>query len=132
MTKNEKYLIKQWIQYHGEIFGYENIYVIDDSDDVEVLDYYNFISKAFPINIYFNNPNLNNIVNKINQIMNYIKCDCDFMIKMDTDEFIGVYDENTNEVSINKEIIRNTFNKLIVNGYKYKCSLYNEFISKPF
>jgi hypothetical protein len=122
MTKNEKYLIRQWIQYHGEIFGYENIYIIDDSDDVEVLDYYNSISKTFPINIYFNNPNLNNIVNKINEVMDCIKGDCDFMIKMDTDEFIGVYDENTNDVTISKEIIRNTFNKLIVNGYKYKCS----------
>ena len=40
MTKNEKYLLKHWIEYHGEIFGYENICIIDDSDDIEVLKYY--------------------------------------------------------------------------------------------
>jgi hypothetical protein len=44
------------------------------------------------------------------------------MIKMDTDEFMGVYDKDTKEVFICKETIRNTVNNLIINGYKYKCS----------
>ena len=121
MTKNEKYLIKQWIQYHGEIFGYENLYIIDDSDDIDVLNYYKSIS-YLPIHIYNNNNNLNNIINYINNIMTLIKNECDFMIKLDTDEFIGLYNNETNDVHIYKEIIRNSFNKLIVNGYKYKCS----------
>ena len=30
ITKNETYLIKKWIKYHGEIFGYDNLYIIDD------------------------------------------------------------------------------------------------------
>jgi len=103
-------------------FGYENIYVIDDSDDDDVLNYYESISKIFPIKFYFNNPDLNNIHNKFNEIMHSIKDECDFMIKMDTDEFFGVYDEKTNEISIDKEVIRRSFNNLVINGYKYKCS----------
>lgn len=121
ITKNEKYLIKDWIQYHGEIFGYENLYIIDDSDDIEVLNYYKTLSNL-PINFYFNKLNLNEVTNKINEVMYSIKNSCDFMIKVDTDEFIGLYDETKNDISINKEIIRNAFTNLIVNGLKYKCS----------
>jgi hypothetical protein len=122
MTKNEIHLIKPWIQYHGEIFGYENLHIIDDSDDVDVLNYYKSINHL-PINFYFNeNQNLNNVIDNINNIMTSEKNNCDFIIKLDTDEFIGIYNNKTDNVSIYKEIIRNSFNNLTINGYKYKCS----------
>ena len=122
MTKNEIHLIKSWIQYHGEIFGYENLHIIDDSDDVDVLNYYKSINHL-PINFYFNaNQNLNNVTDSINNIMTSEKNNCDFLIKLDTDEFIGVYNNVIDDVSIDKEIIRKSFNKLQINGYKYKCS----------
>jgi len=121
MTKNEKFLIKKWIQYHGEIFGYENLHIIDDSDDYDVLNYYKTIA-YLPIHFYRNNNNLNTLLDSINNIMNSIKNDCDFMIKLDTDEFISIYNNETNDISICKEIIRDSFNNLVINGYKYKCS----------
>jgi len=122
MTKNERYLIKSWIKYHGEIFGYENLYIIDDSTDVDILKYYQSISHL-PIKFYINdiNSNLNTLTLKINEIMNSIKNECDFMIKLDTDEFIGVYDIHTNDIFIDKEKVRNSFNNLVINGYAYKC-----------
>jgi len=122
MTKNERYLIKSWIKYHGDIFGYENLYIIDDSNDVDILKYYQSLSHL-PIKFYINNinSNLNTLTSKINEIMESIKNECDFMIKLDTDEFIGVYDIHTNDVFIDKEIVRNSFNNLIINGYRYKC-----------
>jgi hypothetical protein len=122
ITKNEIHLIKPWIQYHGEIFGYENLHIIDDSDDVDVLNYYKSINHL-PINFYFNaNQNLNNVIDNINNVMTSEKNNCDFIIKLDTDEFIGIYNNKTDNVSIYKEIIRNSFNNLTINGYKYKCS----------
>ena len=120
MTKNEKFLIKKWIQYHGEIFGYENLHIIDDSDDCDVLNYYKSISHL-PIHFYRNNNNLNTLEVYINDVMKSIKNDCDFMIKLDTDEFISIYNK-TKDISICKEIIRNSFDNLVINGYKYKCS----------
>lgn len=121
MTKNEKYLIKQWIQYHGEIFGYENLHIIDDSDDIDVLNYYKSITHL-QIHFYHNHQNLSNITDSINNIMNSVRNECDFMIKLDTDEFISVYNKDNDNISIYKEIIRDSFNKLNINGYRYKCS----------
>jgi len=121
MTKNEKYLIKHWIEYHGYIFGYENLYILDDSDDIDVLNYYKSIQHLH-VNIIRENNNLNTVINNINKTFNENKNSCDFIIKMDTDEFMGIYDKNTNDISIDKETIRNYFNNLIINGNKYKCS----------
>ena len=40
MTKNEPELLESWIKYHGYIFGLDNIYVLDGSDDSRVLRVY--------------------------------------------------------------------------------------------
>jgi hypothetical protein len=70
MTKNEIHLIQSWIEYHGEIFGYENLHIIDDSDDHRVLQYYQSI-QHLPIHFYINdkNSNLNTLHTKINVVM---------------------------------------------------------------
>ena len=73
ITKNERYLIRQWIEYHGSIFGYENLHIIDDSDDPVVLKYYDDI-KYSGISFYNNiDSNLNNLEVAINNTMNLIK-----------------------------------------------------------
>ena len=33
MTKNEIRFIEDWIKYHGYLIGFENIHIIDGSDD---------------------------------------------------------------------------------------------------
>lgn len=120
MTKNEKYLIKHWIQYHGEIFGYDSLHIIDDSDDIDVLNYYKSIDHL-GITLYRNkDSNLNNLADKITSIMHSLKDSCDFLIKLDTDEFIGRYYVNTNDISIDKSDILDSINSLEINGNKYR------------
>ena len=121
MTKNEKYLIKHWVKYHGDIFGYENLHLIDDSDDPEILQYYQYLMKI-GVHIYRNNTDMTNLEDYINFVFNEIKGACDFLIKLDTDEFIGHYNVETNKVSICKHMIRNIFNSIPIDGHKYKCS----------
>jgi len=120
MTKNEKYLIKHWIDYHGEIFGYDNLHIIDDSDDIDVLNYYKTIEDLGIT--FYKNPlsNLNNLDDTITSVMHSLKNQCDFLIKLDTDEFIGRYDKNTNNISIDKEDILQSINLLDINGNKYR------------
>jgi hypothetical protein len=120
MTKNEKYLIKHWIDYHGEIFGYDNLHIIDDSDDIDVLNYYKTIENLGIT--FYKNPlsNLNNLADTITSVMHSLKNQCDFLIKLDTDEFIGRYDKNTNNISIDKEEILESINSLDINGNKYR------------
>jgi len=119
ITKNDKHSIKQWIDYHGNILGYENLHIIDDSDDVEILDYYKSISS---LNLYQNNKTMDNVLKKINEVMDSVRDDCDFMIKMDADEFLGVYDQVNSDIFISKDVIINTIEKISINGLKYKCS----------
>ena len=124
MTKNEKYLIKHWIDYHGEIFGYDNLHIIDDSDDIDVLNYYKTIENLGIT--FYKNPlsNLNNLADTITSVMHSLKNQCDFLIKLDTDEFIGRYDKNTNNISIDKEEILESINSLDINGNKYRILYY--------
>ncbi len=121
MTKNEKKLIKNWIKYHGDRFGYNNIHIIDDSDDEDILKYYESI-KELGITLYFLKSNLNQLEADINKVFKEIKDKCDFLIKLDTDEFLGVYDCETENVHIDKNTIQNEINSLPLNGLKYKCS----------
>lgn len=121
MTKNENYLIRHWIEYHGDIFGYNNLYIIDDSDDPIILRYYDSI-KQLGINLIFLKSNLQCLENDINNVFNQLKTTCDFLIKLDTDEFIGYYDVIKDEISINKETIHKEINNLPINGLKYKVS----------
>ena len=95
--------------------------MIDDSDEQEIIDFYESI-KHSNINLFRNNNSLNSVTDVINNIMKSVKDNCDFLIKLDTDEFIGHYNSQMNKVSISKEIIRNEFNNLIMNGLKYKVS----------
>ena len=124
MTKDEKYLIKHWIDYHGEIFGYDNLHIIDDSDDRDILKYYETIENL-GITFHRNSSsNLNNLDCTITSVMQSLKDTCDFIIKLDTDEFIGYYDKNTNEISVSKDDIINSINSLDINGNKYRILYY--------
>jgi hypothetical protein len=130
MTKNERYLIKPWIQHHGKIFGFENLYIIDDnSDDEEVLSYYNDVRNT-GIHIYsFADSNLDNLGTYMTSVMNSIKESCDLLIKLDTDEFIGHYNVATAELSIDKDTIINSINSIVLDGSRHR--IIYEFRSCP-
>ena len=36
MQKNERYLLSAWINFYGQLFGFSNIYLVDDASDCEV------------------------------------------------------------------------------------------------
>lgn len=122
ITKNEKNLIESWIKYHGHLFGYNNLYIIDDSDDIDILNYYKSI-EHLDIHLYRENNNLNTVERRFNEIMTSLKNECDFFIKLDTDEFIGAYIPEKDNISVNPQDIYTIIDNLDTsNGLKYKCS----------
>ena len=43
MVKNENDIIEYWIKYHGKLFGYSNLYIVDNmSNDgtYEIIEFY--------------------------------------------------------------------------------------------
>lgn len=88
MTKNEEALIEDWIRYHGFLFGFENLYIIDGSDNQQVLNIYEKY-KQKGLNVYSNKANLNQLADVLTKYMHKHKGEDNFLIKLDTDEFLA-------------------------------------------
>ena len=118
MTKNEWPLIKSNILYHGTIFGFENVYVIDASTDPLVLAFLRAAHEKLGVNVIYSISNLNTVEAEMNMIMRSEKNKTDFLIKLDTDEIMVHYDQAETKMSINPTIIRNYLNKIPFDGGK--------------
>jgi len=96
MVKNEEDIIEYWINYHGSIFGYRNLYIIDNySDDgtyEKLLKY-----KKIGVNIRREK----NYTQKGRLIGELIKKrdDYDIAIPLDIDEFISHYDKTNRSLN---------------------------------
>jgi len=94
MVKNEDDIVRQWIEYHGEIFGYANLYIIDNfSDDSTYEICKEYLSKGIQL---FRGSDYTNKGNYMTHFKN--TTDCDIFIPLDIDEFICRYDEYSNSV----------------------------------
>ena len=115
MVKNEDDIVEKWIEYHGEIFGYKNLIIIDNYSTDNT---YNICRKYVQNGII--------LVRKDNYLLkgeymtfykNTIKSD--IFIPLDIDEFICYYDKNNNTVSKKRDIIINYLMSLV------KSNLFN-------
>lgn len=97
MVKNEDDVVRQWIEYHGGIFGYENLYIIDNfSEDSTYKICKEYLAKGihlFTASSY----------SKKGDYMTHFKnaTNCDIFIPMDIDEFICYYKKDSNSISKN-------------------------------
>jgi len=100
MVKNEDDIIKEWIEYYGNIFGFNNLYIIDNySTDNTYNICEEYLSKGI------------NLIRKIDygkkgEYMTYYlnNTDCDIFIPLDIDEFMCYYDKKNNTVNKNNII----------------------------
>jgi hypothetical protein len=88
MTRNEHQFIENWIKYHGVLFGFENLYIIDWSDHESIFEIYRKYEKH-GLNVFHSDANLNELESVINQHMHENKGEDSFLIKVDTDEFLA-------------------------------------------
>lgn len=108
MVKNEDDIVAEWIEYYGELFGYENLYIIDNySDDLT----YEICEKYLERGIHLFREH--NYKDKGN-FMTYFKntTGCDIFIPVDIDEFICYYDKDSKSVTKNGivEYLNSLFN----------------------
>jgi len=90
MVKDEDDIIEYWIKYYGNIFGYKNLYIIDNLSNDNT---YNICKKyiKFGINLCQKNDYLKK-GDYMMEIKNKVKCD--FFIPVDIDEFIILKENN--------------------------------------
>lgn len=113
MVKDEVDIIRDWIIYHGCMFGWDNIYIIDNysSDGT-----YEIIANEFGHLIHhFRETNYLKKGDLMTHLMNkYCSYPNDYAFPIDIDEFIVYYDKVDNHlsVSIDKNLIISYFNNL--------------------
>ena len=122
MSKDEYDLIEDFILYYGYLFSYENIIIIDnESTNEDVLKIYEKYKKL-GVNVYTeSNYASNGQGNAFNKYMNMYKSKCDFMIGLDTDEFLYLCNSND---PCNKNDIINMFNNYDLNNTMFKINEY--------
>lgn len=89
LTKNEYDIIEDFINFYGNLVGYENIIVIDnDSTHPVVLDVYRrYLEKGLK-HLYKTTDTMRNCASIISRHMHHFKTECKFMLPVDTDEFL--------------------------------------------
>lgn len=107
MQKNEGHNLEAWMKYHSYLFGYENIYIIDNgSSDKKTIDLLNMYERmGCNISYKYNDKNSfeqkGNIINDIIREWD-INEKYDYVIPIDCDEYIIYYDE---QPSCSRELI---------------------------
>lgn len=96
MVKNEVDIIEYWIKYHGTLFGYENLYIVDNmSTDgtYEIIEFYkNHGVQLCREEDYKKKGEI--MTRLINSTYNY-----DIAFPIDIDEFIVYYNEDKNKIN---------------------------------
>lgn len=86
MTKNESDILKYRIPYHGKIFGFENIHIIDNGSTDDTKD----LCLKYKTDYTFFDGDFNLKADKLTNLINKHRKNCDIVIPLDSDEFISV------------------------------------------
>lgn len=132
MVKDECDIIEDWILYHGNIFGYHNLYIVDnESGDgtYEIIQKY----QEKGVNVY-RHPNYLEKGNIMKELINNNLCTIAF--PLDIDEFIVYYHKESNKISIDNIVtylhtLIETDNITANNIGLYKCDYIHSKLSTP-
>jgi hypothetical protein len=101
MVKDEVDIIEYWIKYHGELFGYENLYIVDNmSTDgtYESIEFYkNYGVQLFREEDYKQKGEI--MTRLIKETDSY-----DIAFPIDIDEFIVYYNEDENKINPERSV----------------------------
>jgi hypothetical protein len=114
MVKNEDDIVEYWIQYHGEMFGYNNLYIVDNESTDGT---YEKIQKYSKYGVHISREH---DYSRKGEIMTELMNDTssyDIAFPLDIDEFVIYYDKETNTVSPEKTL---PYLKTLVGSDKFK------------
>jgi len=118
--KNE-YHIEDWLIYHGDLFGFENIYLVDNNSNSNIKKILHKYEKEYNINLYNVESYKRERLKTINGLINETKDKVKFVLPIDADEFISCIDNN--KLIFDGEYIKNYIYSLD-DDYKYMYNVY--------
>jgi hypothetical protein len=110
MVKGEDDIVEDWVLYHGYLFGFENLYIIDNLSRDNTYPILLKLKKDYNINIC----RLGDYKKKGEYMTMLFRqfCRNEYGIPLDIDEFLVYYDRSKNEISCSRDIILNTLKHL--------------------
>lgn len=132
MAKDENDIVEDWILYHGTIFGYHNLYIVDNESTDGTYDIIkNYEEKGVHI---YSHPNYLEKGNIMKQFIDNNPCTIAF--PLDIDEFIVYYDKESNTISIDNIItyldtLIEAGNLTNNNNGLYKCDYIHSKLTTP-
>lgn len=103
MVKGEVDIVEDWVKYHGEIFDYTNLYVIDNFSLDGTYEKLMELKQKYNINVT-RLPDYSKKGDYMTSLMNSY-CNKELAFPIDIDEFIVYYDKKSNTISCDKKII---------------------------
>jgi hypothetical protein len=128
MVKDEADIVEDWVLYHGSLFGYTNLYIIDNCSTDQTSSILFRLKKQLHINVCI----LPDYTKKGEYMTASFRhfCRNEYGIPIDIDEFMVCYHKETNTISCNQ----NEFHSYLSNLPKhpvYKMNYINAKITKP-
>lgn len=103
MVKGELDIVEDWVLYHGSLFGFKNLYIIDNFSRDGTYQKLLSLKNKFRINV----TRLPDYSKKGDYMTLLYKSFCknELFFPIDIDEFIVYYNKNNNSISCNKNLI---------------------------
>jgi hypothetical protein len=131
MVKDEVDVVKDWIIYHGSLFGWENLYIIDNySTDGTYEAILDFLNDGVPINVFRKQDYKKKGIYMRKLIDTYCEQDR-IAFPIDIDEFVIYYEKGSNEVVFDKQFILNYMNNLPESNL-YKANYLMPLLNNPY
>jgi len=128
MVKDECDIIRDWILYHGFLFGYNNLFIIDNMSIDGTYEIINeFLDKG--INIY-RESNYSEKGTFMRNLINTHCCSYDVAFPIDIDEFVVYHECGMKNVNCDKDIIINYINGLGSVSSIYKANYLTSMITQ--
>jgi len=110
MVKGENDIVEDWVLYHGTMFGFENIYIIDNFSLDGTYESLLMLKEKYGIHV----TRLPNYKQKGVYMTSLVKKFCinELAFPIDIDEFIVYYDKSSNTISCDKNLILNHIQSL--------------------
>lgn len=110
MVKGENDIVEDWVNYHGTIFGYNNIYVIDNYSKDGTYETLIKLKNKYNINV-IRLPDYKKKGEYMTFLLRYFSKN-EVVFPIDIDEFIVYYDKHSNTINCEKDKILDYINNL--------------------
>lgn len=130
MTKNEWPTLRSWVLHHGDLVGFENLHVIDNSDEASSVEYIQRARDKYGISVTYSKRGMEEKDEELTSTALGMQPQCDFIFKLDTDEFLGVHQQAENTLRVDGNAFHAELRRLPMDGRKYLITYRKELLKQ--